>query len=141
MDIVGARKPLRDRRNRQKYVVLILLVIGAGLASRSSLAGHLPSFFAKYAGDTLWALMLFLVLVLIFPGIRTGFAVLLTIALSFGVELSQLYQAEWIIAVRNTRIGELTLGAGFKWSDLVCYTAGCILGLAGEVLAGATRKR
>ena len=131
---------MRDKRNRQMYAVLILLVIAAGLASRSSLVSYLPSFLAEYAGDTLWALTVFLVLGLIFPGVRTGLAALLTIALSFGVELSQLYQAQWINTIRNTRIGAVALGAGFVWSDFVCYTAGCILGLAGEILTGTTKR-
>jgi hypothetical protein len=137
---VLSRTSMRDKRNRQTYAVLILLVIVTGLASRSSLAIYLPSFLAKYAGDTLWALMVFFVLGFIFPSVRTGSAALLTIALSFGVELSQLYQAEWINTIRDTRIGALILGEGFKWSDIVCYTAGCILGLAGETLAGTIKK-
>lgn len=131
---------MRDKRNRQTYGALILLVIVTGLASRSSSASYLPSFFGEYAGDTLWALTLFLVLGFIFPGLRTGYAALLTIAISFGVELSQLYRAEWIDAIRDTRIGALALGAGFVWSDLICYTVGCILGLAGETLTGTVRK-
>jgi len=130
----------RDKRNRPTYAVVILLVIVTGLASRSSLAGYLPSFLATYAGDTLWALAIFLVLGFVFPRARPSVIALLAIALSFGVELSQLYQAEWINAIRHTRMGALTLGFGFKWSDLLCYTAGCVLGLAGETLAGAAKK-
>ncbi len=127
-------------RNRPTYAVVIGLVIVTGLASRSSLAGHLPSFVATYAGDTLWALAIFLALGFMCPRVRTGTVVLLTLALSFGVELSQLYQAEWINAIRHTRMGALTLGFGFQWSDLLCYTAGCALGLAGETLAGTAKK-
>ncbi len=131
---------MRDKRSRQTRAVFILVVIASGLASRSALAVHFPAFVGEYAGDTLWALTVFLVLGFVFPCIDTGFAALLTIALSFGVELSQLYQAEWINSIRDTRIGSLTLGAGFMWSDLLCYTAGCVLGLTGETLAGRTRK-
>ena len=127
-------------RSRPTYAVVILLVIAAGLASRCSLAGHLPAFLATYAGDTLWALAVFLVLGFMFPRLRPGAVALLALALSFGVELSQLYQAEWINAIRHTRIGALTLGFGFRWSDLLCYTAGCALGLAGEALAAKRRQ-
>jgi hypothetical protein len=124
--------------------VIILLVIAAGLASRSSAADYLPSFVGEYAGDTLWALTVYLVLGFVFPGIRRSVAVALTIAISFGVEFSQLYQAEWINTIRETRIGALALGAGFLWSDLVCYTAGytvgCVLGLVGETVGGMTAE-
>jgi hypothetical protein len=58
----------------------------------------------------------------------------LTIAISFSVEFSQLYQAEWINTIRSTRIGALFLGVGFKWSDLPCYTVGCLMGVTGEIL-------
>ena len=132
---------MTDKRNRRMYAVVIVLVIITGLASRSSLACYLPSFIAAYAGDTLWALTVFLVLGFVFPRTHTAIVALLTIVISFGVEFSQLYQAEWINAIRNTKIGALTLGAGFKWSDLICYTTGCIIGIAGEFVMGILPKK
>ena len=48
----------------------------------------------------------------------------------FVIEFSQLYQADWINAVRATTIGALVLGSGFLWTDLVCYTIGVGLGFA-----------
>jgi len=46
--------------------------------------------------------------------------------------LSQLYQPPWIHRLRDTTLGALTLGFGFKWTDLLCYAAGVALGAAGE---------
>ena len=46
------------------------------------------------------------------------------------VEVSQLYQAPWINALRATRIGALALGQGFLWSDVVCYALGVTLAVA-----------
>ncbi len=123
------------RRDRLVYAIIIAVVIAAGLGSRSDLAVHLPEFIATYAGDTLWTLTVFLVLGFVFPIASTAVIALVTLAISYGVEISQLYQAEWINAIRDTRIGALVLGAGFKWSDLVCYTAGCAAGVAGELLS------
>lgn len=114
--------------------MLIALVVICGLASRSSWATALPRLVQAYAGDTLWALALFLFLAFLFPAFPTLGVALVTLALSFAVEVSQIYQAEWINAVRNTRIGGLILGFGFKWSDLICYTLGCSLGMVGERL-------
>lgn len=125
------------RRSRPLYALLILTTIVAGLASRSSLAGHLPIFVATYAGDTLWALTLFLVLGFAFPKAWPGTIALTTLALSFVVEFSQLYQGGWINALRDTRIGALVLGHGFLWSDLLCYTAGCAVGWMSELVATA----
>jgi hypothetical protein len=122
-------------RSRLKYGILIILVVICGLASRSSWATVLPRLVQTYAGDTLWALALFLGLAFLFPTASTLRIALVTLALSFGVELSQIYQAEWINAVRSTRIGGLILGFGFKGSDLICYTLGCSLGVLGERLS------
>jgi len=123
------------------YGLLILLTVAAGLASRSSLADHLPVFIAAYAGDTLWALTLFLVLGFAFPRTWPGMIAVATLTLAFAVEFSQLYQAGWINAVRDTRIGALVLGRGFLWSDLACYTVGVAAGWLAELVAAARSQR
>ena len=128
-------------RSRQKYGTLIILVIICGLVSRSSWALALPRFVQTYAGDTLWALALFLGLAFLFPRSSTWRIALVTFVLSFGVEFSQIYQAEWINVVRNTRLGGLILGFGFKASDLLCYTLGCSLGVLGERLIERVTKK
>ena len=127
-------------RSRLKYGILIILVVVCGLASRSSWATALPRLVQTYAGDALWALALFLGLAFLFPTLSSLRIALVTLVLSFAVELSQLYQAEWINAIRHTRIGGLILGFGFKASDLLCYTLGCGLGLLGECLIERAKK-
>ena len=122
----------RPVRRRVYYALALALVIVAGLASRSSAAAALPAFVKAYAGDTLWALALFLFLALLLPRKRTTTLALLALALAFTVEVSQLYHAPWIDSLRGTRLGGLILGFGFLWSDLLCYTAGILLGAAGE---------
>src|SRR5207237_49913 len=59
---------------------------------------------------------------------------LATVALAYScaIEVSQLYHAPWIDAIRRTLPGALVLGYGFLWSDLVCYAAGVALGAGGE---------
>jgi hypothetical protein len=115
-------------RNRVVYAIVLVATVAAGLAARRF--GHLlPSFVAAYAGDTLWASMVFVGLALLFP--RASTRTLAIAALAFAVvdEMSQLYHAPWIDAIRATRAGALVLGYGFLWSDLACYTAG-VLGAA-----------
>jgi len=132
---------VRWRRSRPLYAILVLLTVAAGLASRSALADHLPDFIGNYAGDTLWALALFLVLGFVFSKVWPGTVAMATLALSFTVEFSQLYQADWINAVRATQPGALILGHGFLWTDLLCYTVGCAIGWFGEIVAGAASIR
>lgn len=104
-------------------LALACLTIGAGLASRRY-PGLFPAFVARYAGDTLWAAMVFWLLALGWRRGSTGRVAAGALAISFAVEFSQLYRAGWIDAVRDTRIGALVLGNGFLWSDLACYTVG-----------------
>jgi len=40
------------------------------------------------------------------------------------VEISQLYQVEWLNNIRSTTLGRLVLGQGFLWSDIISYTVG-----------------
>jgi len=113
-------------RSRVVYAIALVLVIAAGLASRRF--GHaLPAFVADYAGDTLWAAMVFVCLGLLFPRQPTRTLALAALALAYADEISQLYHAPWIDAIRRTTPGALVLGWGFLWSDLACYTAGVAL--------------
>jgi hypothetical protein len=120
-------------RSRGWYGIADAVVIALGLASRQY-ATVLPDVVGQYAGDTLWALMVYLTVALLaprWPSLRVAAAAL---AISYGVEVSQLYHAPWIEAIRNTRAGGLVLGYGFLWSDLVCYTVGVALGCAGDAV-------
>ncbi len=118
------------RRSRLKLIVLLLLVVGAGLFSRSEYASALPGFVEQYAGDTLWALALYTFLAFVSPGAAAKELLLLSVLISFAIEFSQLYQADWINSIRSVKIGGLILGFGFRWSDLLCYTTGVLIGFA-----------
>jgi hypothetical protein len=132
---------MKDKRSRVAYAIAIVAVVISGLLSRSSLAEYMPSFIATYAGDTLWALMVFLGFGFLFPGMGTLVVAGVALAVSFGVEFSQLYQADWINGVRDTRMGALVLGAGFLGSDFVCYTTGVAMGVVGELVASCRKAR
>lgn len=120
--------PERHRRSRAAYAASILLVICLGLLSRSN---HipLPAFITAYAGDMLWALLVFLGFGWVFPAHPTSRVALYAAAFSLAIELSQLYHAPWLDALRTNRIAALVLGQGFLWSDLFCYAVGVALGI------------
>jgi hypothetical protein len=121
----------RQRRHPLPRTILLALVCALGIGSRR-FAGHLPAFLAAYAGDTLWAVALFLLLGLIMPGASTARLAAAALIISLLVEVSQLYHAPWIDSIRRTTPGGLVLGFGFLWSDLACYAAGVALGAALE---------
>ncbi len=128
------------KRNRLLYAAGICLVIALGLASRRY-ARTLPEFIALYAGDTLWAVMVFGLIGLLaptWPSIRVAAAALIV---SYAVEVSQLYHAPWIDSIRDTRFGGLVLGYGFLWSDIICYTVGVVLCIGLELRNEAMGQR
>ena len=125
---------MRDWQRRVVYLICALAVVGLGLGSRR-FGDYLPGVFAEYAGDTLWALGVFLGLGCLAPQTRTVHRATVALAVSYGVEVSQLYHAPWIDTLRHTTLGALILGSGFLWSDLVCYTAGVALGAVVDHLA------
>jgi hypothetical protein len=118
-------------RLRLTYITTAILVIVAGLASRQS-PHLLPPFMAEYAGDTLWALVLFLLISTMFAGTSLAVRTATALAIAFLVEISQLYHAPWIDSIRQTRLGGYALGHGFLWTDLICYTVGIASGACTE---------
>lgn len=117
-------------RNRIVYGLLTISVLLLGLASRRFFGEIL--FVKTYAGDVLWALMVFFGLALAFNRWSTKAITLATLIFSFGIEISQLYHAPWIDGLRATRVGGLVLGFAFVWSDLLCYSVGVVIGLLAE---------
>ena len=113
------RSPRPRARTRRVYLVSALGVLALGLGSRR-FGASLPRFVAAYAGDTLWALMVFLGLGFVLPHVRLARRACIALAFAWAVEVSQLYHAPGIDALRHTRLGGLVLGFGFLWSDLVC---------------------
>jgi hypothetical protein len=126
-------------RSRLAYTGWIALVIAAGLVSRSSQATVLPDFVATYAGDTLWALMVFLGLGFLFPAARTPVLAGAALGIAFAVEFSQLCEADWLKRIRATRLGALVLGKGWVATDLLCYAVGVGIGAVGEVVGRKCR--
>jgi hypothetical protein len=123
-------------RERVRLAAAALAVIPLGLLTRADLP--LPALVASYGGDTLYATLVYLLVALAWnrqPAWRLG---LLALGLCVAVELSQLVQAPWLDALRGTLPGRLVLGAGFLWSDLVCYAVGALLGVTLDL---ALRRR
>lgn len=117
---------------RLAYAIAAAVVVLAGLASRRY-RPELPHFLGEYGGDTLWALMVFLLISILVPQHPLRMRATAALIISFLVEISQLYQAPWIVSIRQTTLGSLILGHGFLWTDFACYTIGIMIGLWPEI--------
>jgi hypothetical protein len=139
--IASTESTSRLIRTRVIYFITAVGIAMAGLASRTY-REQLPTFLAEYAGDTLWALMVFLLVSTLLVKRTIVLRAALALALAFLVEISQLYHAPWIDSIRHTTPGRLVLGFGFLWSDLVCYSIGVGLGAITEwTVASTIRKK
>ena len=117
----------RVKRKRSLYIVLAILTMLCGLLSRSQLIS-LPIFITTYAGDTLWALLVFWGFCVLAAHWETWKIFFAAMSFAFAIEFSQFYHAPWIDNLRHTRLGGLVLGFGFKSSDLICYSVGIFFG-------------
>ena len=87
---------------------------------------------AKYGGDALWALVLFLGAGFVCPrssSVRMG---LIAVGFAWSIEFLQLYHAHWIDEIRSTRPGRMVLGTTFNSPDLFAYVIGIALGVLVE---------
>lgn len=114
------------------WALLILVTIASGLFVRSSWVPQ--GFFSKYAGDALWALVVFLGWGFLAPRATTFVIATLAVLFSVVIECSQLYHAPWIDRLRATIPGRLVLGTTFAWADMAGYLVGIFLGALGEML-------
>jgi len=120
-------------RSRGLQILILLLVIAVGIASRKY-PQILPSFLGKYPGDALWALAAFVLWGLILPRASSLKVAILAFLTSFIDELSQLYHAPWIDAIRGTSIGHILLGFSFSWLDILAYAVGVLTGIIPELI-------
>ena len=109
------------KSNRLNYIILILLVLILGILSRKILG--IPLFI----GDVLYAVLIYFGLRFLFIHLKTHKTFLLSLLFCFGIEILQLVQIDWLIAIRKTTLGHYILGEGFLWSDLLCYIIGTLI--------------
>ncbi|MBW7476164.1 DUF2809 domain-containing protein [Paenibacillus oenotherae] len=113
-------------RARLGYFIMVIVVIVLGLSSRA-FADELPAFIADHFGDALWAGMIYFAIRIVFINRTLGMAAGLGVMLCFGIEFSQLYQADWINDIRATTLGALILGKGYLTMDLIRYSVGILV--------------
>lgn len=113
-------------RRRVHYLGLIFFTIIIGLFSRTK---YLPYPDFMWVGDVFYGLLIFFIIGFLYPNLTKLVVGLTAFTICCLIECSQLYQAEWIILVRETKMGSLILGHGFLWSDIFAYLGGVLLGI------------
>lgn len=114
-------------KTRLKYLVITIFIMTMGLLSRKYM-NIFPKAIAPFIGDMLWAMMVYFGLRFLIPKLKLTKTLTLAIIFSFSIEISQLYQADWINNIRATTLGGLVLGHGFLFEDLISYSLGIVIG-------------
>ena len=133
-------RPPSSTRPTTHGLVLLLGTIALGLASRRYPAVQ-PAVVSTYAGDVLWASMVFWLLTLVRPTGEGRRVAARAFAIAVAVETSQRVHVPWLDALRATTLGALVLGQGFLWSDIVCYAVGVMLAAILDAVLAARRNR
>ena len=109
------------KNNRLRYFSAHFTTLILGVLSRK--ISEIPLFI----GDVLYAVLIYFGLRFLFIHLKTHKTFLLSLLFCFGIEILQLVQIDWLIAIRKTTLGHYILGQGFLWSDLLCYIIGTLL--------------
>ncbi|MFE3878948.1 DUF2809 domain-containing protein, partial [Kitasatospora sp. NPDC059146] len=104
---------------RLPAVAAALVTVAAGLGVRAVLTGEV----AKYAGDALYTVLVYALVVLVVPRVRPVRAALVAAAVSWAVEL---FQATGLPDAwgRHSGLVHLVLGSTFNPPDLCWYLVG-----------------
>lgn len=114
-------------KTRLYYFLFIFFIIILGLVSRKI------DFIPLAVGDILYAVMIYFIVRFLFIKQKSIKIAITSIIICYTIEFLQLYQASWIVEIRNTTLGHLVLGQGFLWSDLLAYTFGILIAYFIEV--------
>lgn len=106
------------KSNRLNYLITILLVLILGILSRK-ITG-IPLFI----GDVLYAVLIYFGFRFLIMDSKKSTSLLLSLLFCFDIEILQLVQIDWLLAIRKTTLGHYILGEGFLWLDLLCYVIG-----------------
>ena len=107
-------------RQRVAYFALALVTVPIGLAIRFVPLG-LPWFVMKYGGSTLWAVMIYWVLALLWPRGAPRSLALAAGSVATLVEFLRLYHSASLDAFRISLPGVILLGRFFSVWDIVAY--------------------
>ncbi|PDS28146.1 DUF2809 domain-containing protein [Rhizobium phaseoli] len=128
----GAFRNLLVRRQAQRAVALLAVIV-AGLILRGfGYAAGLPFVIVKYGGSALWGAMVYLLVGLFAARSRPAIFAVIALFLAISVELFRLYHTSWLDAFRLTTAGALLLGRVFSLWNMLAYAIGIAAAYAFE---------
>jgi len=109
------------QKRRFYYFLLVVFIVVLGIGSRKT------SLFPLFIGDVLYAILVYFGMRFLLINWKLQTIFVLSLTFCFFIEISQVFQYDWLLAIRKTTFGKYVLGQGFLWSDLIYYTFGGVL--------------
>jgi hypothetical protein len=109
------------KNNRLYYFLALFITLILGILSRKTTVVPL------FIGDILYAVLIYFGFRFLIIKSKKSTSLLFSLLFCFGIEILQLVQIDWLIAIRKTTLGHYILGQGFLWLDLLCYVIGSLL--------------
>lgn len=103
---------------RIPYFISLIIVVFLGIISRK--INFIPLCF----GDFLYAVMIHILTRIFLFKHKPVQVAIISLLICYSIEFFQLYQADWIAAIRKTIFGKYVLGQGFLWTDFIAYSFG-----------------
>lgn len=123
---------------KKRYIYIILTIILLTIEIIIALFIH-DNFIRPYIGDVLVVMVLYTFIrifiperVKALPGYILCFAVL--------VEVLQYFKIVEVLGLADNRFFSVLIGSVFDIKDIICYTVGCVLIGAGQIVYGMCRK-
>jgi hypothetical protein len=110
---------------RRAALLAVPVTVVAGLGSRAFFGG----LFAKVAGDALYTVLIYVLVVVVRPEVRLSRAFAVALGLSFAVELAQLTPYPAWLSSKHV-ILRLIFGTTFGFVDLAGYVVGAAFAVA-----------
>ncbi|GAA4224625.1 hypothetical protein FHR32_006899 [Streptosporangium album] len=116
-------------RSRLPAAFAAVVTVAAGLTVRAVTGG----WFGKYAGDALYTVLVYALIVLVWPRVPPARAALGALVFSWAVEFAQLTPLPAALSQAGV-LARLVLGSTFGVADLAAYAAGAALAWTAHTL-------
>lgn len=108
--------------------LLLSLIVVAPLGYVIRFAGAMPEWLNDALGSVFYEIFWILLIVWVYPQVLPLKAAIGVCLATCGLEFLQLWQPQWLQALRATVPGRLVLGNTFTWSDFPAYFVGSFAG-------------
>ena len=108
-----------------KIALVLLILVPLGFSTKFY-HGPLAGWVNNGAGDILYPIFWFFLLVAVSPKISCKAAAFTVFLFSSAVEVTQLFQWPVLVLLRKSFIGRTVVGSGFEWVDFLYYAIGSV---------------